>query len=466
MLNKMNRTSLTPSEVNFDGLVGPTHSYAGLSLGNIASIHHRSLASHPLEAALQGLRKMKDLWDLGFNQAVIPPQQRPDLRTLRLLGFTGSDTQVLEKVWKTAPEILAACYSASAMWTANAATVAPSSDTLDQKVHFTPANLINKFHRSLEAETTGTILRALFPDETHFVHHPPLPGGGHLHSDEGAANHTRFASRYLDLGVHFFVFGGSSSHASSYRGPKTFPARQTLEASQAISRLHQLRPEQIVFGQQNPDAIDAGAFHNDVVAVGNLNVLFLHEKALINTEATLCELNEKLQATCKTRLISIIVPEDQVSLQDAVRSYLFNSQLLALSDGEMVLVSPQECQETHSVSQYLKNLIESGSTPIRAIRYYDLRQSMRNGGGPACLRLRIVLTPTELSKCTPGVFMNDTLYANLQTWVHRHYRDRITPDELRDPLLITEGYSALDELTQILGIGSIYPFQQSTHQLF
>lgn len=449
-------------EVNFDGLVGPTHTYAGLSFGNVASVSHRSLTSNPREAALQGLRKMKVLAELGFKQAVLPPQQRPDLITLRSLGFYGNDSEVLEKAWKTQPELLFASYSASSMWTANAATVAPCSDTQDGRTHFTPANLLNKFHRSLETETTSRILRAIFSDEAYFAHHSPLPPGGTLFSDEGAANHTRLTSQYGSSGIHFFVFGRSTQFSKTDREPKLFPARQTLEASQAIARLHLLNPDSVVFGQQNPDAIDAGAFHNDVVAVGNLNVLFFHEKAFEQSDRLISELDTKLQVHCGTSLIPIQVFEQEVSLENAVKSYLFNSQLLHLPEGGMLLIAPEECKEVLPVAQYLNHLIQSGSTPIRAIRYFDLRQSMRNGGGPACLRLRVVLNDDEIAHCAPHVFMNDALYTHLCNWATHHYRDQLTPDDLRDPSLITESQSALDELTQILGLGSIYPFQRST----
>ncbi|WP_370298967.1 N-succinylarginine dihydrolase, partial [Pontibacterium sp.] len=123
-------------EANFDGLVGPTHNYAGLSFGNVASEKHQAEVSNPKQAAKQGLTKMKALNDLGLVQGVLAPQERPDINTLRQLGFGGSDADVLAAAAKQAPRILAACCSASSMWTANAATVSPSADTANGKVHF------------------------------------------------------------------------------------------------------------------------------------------------------------------------------------------------------------------------------------------------------------------------------------------------------------------------------------------
>ena len=142
-------------EVNFDGLVGLTHHYAGLSFGNVASTRNQQAVANPKLAARQGLLKMKQLADLGFVQAVLPPHERPQVDLLRQLGFSGTDAQVLARAAQQAPRLLCAVSSASAMWTANAATVSPSSDTADGRVHFTVANLNNKFHRASEAIAEG-----------------------------------------------------------------------------------------------------------------------------------------------------------------------------------------------------------------------------------------------------------------------------------------------------------------------
>lgn len=262
-------------EANFDGLVGPTHHYAGLSVGNEASQNNRDGLSNPKKAALQGLFKMKTLADKGFVQGILPPQPRPNISALRGLGFQGSDAQVIQQAAVEAPHLLSAFSSASSMWTANAATVSPSADSADGKLHFTVANLNNKLHRSQEAPTTASILRATFADETRFSHHDALAQHGDL-GDEGAANHNRFCTDYGRQGVQFFVYG---KRASGGVAPSRYPARQTLEASQAIARLHRLNPEYTVFAQQDPAAIDHGVFHNDVISVSNRHVLFHHQHA-------------------------------------------------------------------------------------------------------------------------------------------------------------------------------------------
>lgn len=440
-------------EVNFDGLVGPTHNYAGLSFGNVASLSNAKSASSPKSAAKQGLQKMKALQEMGLVQGVLAPQERPDIYALRRLGFSGSDQEVLEKAAKDAPAIFRACCSASSMWTANAATVSPSADTMNGKVHFTPANLTNKFHRSLEPQTSGRILQAMFANSRFFEHHQHLPDNEHF-GDEGAANHTRFCCDYGNAGVELFVYG---RHAfdSSKPAPTIYPARQTFEASEAIARLHGLSSDNVVFLQQNPDVIDQGVFHNDVIAVGNQNVMFYHEQAFINEAPAFKELEDKLGQSVHF----IKVPTSAVSVEDAVQTYLFNTQLVTLKPGYMVIIAPTECEEHKGVKAYLDSLLQS-NTPIKEVRYFDVKQSMRNGGGPACLRLRVALNDQELDAVNPNVILTDGLFKRLNQWVDKHYRDELSVADLIDPNLLIESRTALDELTQIMNLGSVYPFQQ------
>ena len=441
-------------EVNFDGLVGPTHNYSGLSFGNIASEQSLKDVSNPKLAAQQGLMKMKALADRGFKQGVLLPHHRPELSLLRQLGFQGSDAQILTRAAKEAPAVLGSVYSASAMWTANAATVSPSADSADGFVHFTPANLNAKLHRAVEHPTTSRMLQAVFHNERYFAHHHALPSVGQF-GDEGAANHTRFCSSYGEAGVELFVYGRSAFSQHDVL-PKRYPARQTLEASQAVARLHALDKDRVVYAQQKPETIDAGVFHNDVISVGNRDVLFCHEHALVNQTEVISELQQKLG---NTKLHVITVTEDEVPLRDAVASYLFNSQLLSISETEMLLVVPSECETTPSVDQYLKRLVKSDNR-ISEVITFDLKQSMKNGGGPACLRLRVALTDDELAAVHPGVILTDQLYELLSAWVDRHYRDQISQSDLADPRFVDESMVALDELTQLLGLPAIYPFQR------
>ncbi|WP_369987483.1 N-succinylarginine dihydrolase [Pseudomonas xanthosomatis] len=443
-------------EVNFDGLVGPTHNYGGLSYGNVASQSNSQQGSNPREAARQGLAKMKALMQMGFQQGVLAPQERPDVAALRRLGFTGSDAEVIQRAAKDAMPLLVASCSASSMWVANAATVSPSADTADGRVHFTAANLNCKYHRSIEHPTTSRVLQAMFNDQQVFAHHQALPAVAQF-GDEGAANHTRFCRSYGDAGVEFFVYG-RSAFDSRYPAPQKYPARQTLEASQAVARLHGLSEGGVVYAQQNPAVIDQGVFHNDVISVGNGEVLFYHEDAFLDTDAVLGQLQAKL-ASKGGHFQGICVPRAAVTVEDAVRSYLFNSQLLSRDDGSMLLVVPEECRNNERVWAYLSQLTSQGG-PVREVKVFDLKQSMQNGGGPACLRLRVALKESELAAVNQGVIMTAPLYDTLVQWVDKHYRDRLGEADLADPQLLVECRTALDELTQILKLGSVYPFQR------
>lgn len=444
-------------EVNFDGIVGPTHNYSGLSYGNVASQRNQFSISNPREAALQGLEKMKFLAGLGIEQAILLPHERPHIPTLRKLGFSGMDNKVLERASQEAPELLTAACSAAAMWTANAATSSPSTDTADGRLHLTAANLSSKFHRAIEQSFTKRMLEKIFADPKYFAHHDALFPGSFF-ADEGAANHTRLCGTYGQPGIHFFVFGRYAFKHNVWT-PKVYPARQTCEASQAIARLHGLDQKAIVFAQQHPDAIDAGAFHNDVVAVGNGNVLFFHEMAFVEKEKVKDDLKHKVAAHCRCDLNLIEVKNKDIPIEEAINTYLFNSQLVSLPQGGMALIAPIECREHVNVRQYLETMIVGRDSPIVQVHYLNLRQSMRNGGGPACLRLRLVLSKAERSASLPGVYFTDALYVKLRDWVNRHYRDSLHPNELGDPSLLVEVREALDELTQLLGTGPLYDFQ-------
>ncbi len=438
---------MTTREFNFDGIVGPTHNYSGLSYGNVASTLQKNAPSNPRDAALQGLEKMRRVAALGLGQAVLPPLRRPCLSFLRRVGFEGNDRQIIERAAATDPVLLAAAFSASNMWTANAATVSPSADCNDARLHLTVANLISNLHRSLEPAATFRSLQFIFADERHFAVHPPLPAVQSI-SDEGAANHTRLTNQVAGPGLECFVYGRSALQTGEQL-PHRFPARQTLEASQAIARSHQLTPARTVFIQQNPAAIDAGVFHNDVIAVGNQNVLLCHEHAFVDQALALDRLQQQFADECGGKMCVIQIGEIDFSLEDAVKSYLFNSQLLSRPDGHMSLFCPIECQELDSARRCIEKTLD-GDNPIDQVEYIDLRQSMRNGGGPACLRLRIVLTDAQQQAVHDGVLFSEDLYLRLVQWVNSHYRQRLLPDDLRDPRLVEEVDSAMMELTDIL----------------
>ena len=435
-------------EANADGLIGPTHSFAGLASGNLASAANEGLASNPRAAALQGIDKMARLAALGLPQFVLAPHERADVGFLRSLGFGGSDAAVLAQAAREAPAMLAAAGSASAMWAANAATVTPSADAGDGRMHLTPANLISNLHRSLEPDQTGRALRALLPDAARFAVHAPLPAQAQF-ADEGAANHVRLCGEEGAEGVELFVFGREAGEAGL--------ARQSRSASEALARRHGVsRP---VFARQSARAIAAGAFHNDVVGVGAGACLFHHEAAFEDT----ARVHEDIRRAAEELFAPefAVVSGAELPLAEAISTYLFNAMLVRPpGEARLVLIAPVEVAESAAARAVAERIVD-GNGAIGRVDYVDVRQSMRNGGGPACLRLRLSLTPCELAATNPAQRFDATLESELRALVQRLWRDRLAAADLADPALLDESRAALDALTGLLGLGGgFYPFQR------
>jgi len=410
------------TEINFDGIVGPSHNYAGLSLGNLASAKNAGKVARPRAAALQGLAKMRANLERGLAQGFFLPQRRPDEGWLRQLGT--------DMAAASAP-LRANALSASSMWAANAATVSPGPDTADGRCHLTVANLVTMPHRSHEWRETLAQLQIAFANEAHFAVHPPVPAP---FGDEGAANHMRLCAGHDRPGIEVFVYGESG-------GP--FPARQHREASAAVARLHGLAPERTVLALQSEAAIAAGAFHNDVVAVANERVLFTHEQAFADREGLYAKLRVKLPE------IEIVeVPASAVSLADAISSYLFNAQLVTLPSDEMALVLPGEARETPAVWQWLEAHV-AGNGPIRHLFVHDLRESMANGGGPACLRLRVVADPATVD---PRFIATPEKLSAIEALVARLWPEQLAVEDLASPALWQELVTARAALCRELGL--------------
>jgi succinylarginine dihydrolase len=412
-------------EINFDGIIGPSHNYAGLSPGNIASADNAGAVSQPRVAALQGIEKMRANLRLGLAQGFFMPLDRPDPIWLAGLSTDMADAE---------PHIRAAAFSASAMWAANAATVSPAPDTADGKCHLSAANLITMAHRSHEWAGTLAQLQLAFADDRHFTVHGPVPPP---FGDEGAANFMRLCHSHSEAGLEIFVYGKSG-------GP--FPARQHVEASKAIARAHRLDPEKTLFIQQSGAAIAAGAFHNDVVAVANERVLFTHEQAFDDPKTTYAAIRDKMPEA-----EIVVVPADRVSLADAVNSYLFNAQLVSLPSGEMALILPTEAQANASVWNWLKEMI-AGNGPIRKLVPIDVRQSMANGGGPACLRLRVVADPAAVD---PRFMVDEAKLDSIAEVIAKHWPESMAPGQLGDPALIAEVRSARSALLTVCGLDEL-----------
>lgn len=435
-MSAVDRASGAPAgyfEINFDGLIGPTHNYGGLSLGNVASAANAGSVSQPRAAALQGLAKMRRLMELGLPQGFLIPHDRPDAAWLRRLGFAGDDVAVCAAAWREDPALLRNAVSASAMWTANAATVSPAPDAADGRCHLTVANLSSMAHRSIEHVETAHVLRTIFADAARFALHDAVPP---RFGDEGAADHMRMAASHGQAGIEIFVYGEQA--ASGH------PARQDRRASAAVARLHGLDPARTFFAQQSHAAIQAGAFHNDVVAVANENVLFAHEQAFEDRQA----LYAFVAATLPEAVV-IEVPADRISLDEAIRSYLFNSQLVTLPDGGMALILPGETQEVEPVRLWLDELA-AGNGPIRRLEVIDVRESMRNGGGPACLRLRVAVDEAALASIDPRFLLNEAKWEALHRLVEARWPERIAPADLGDPEMWRTAWDARQALLRHL----------------
>lgn len=414
------------TEINFDGIIGPSHNYAGLSLGNLASSANARSVSHPRDAALQGIEKMRHNLRLGLAQGFFVPLPRPDHEWLSDLGTTAKDV----------PDSLRpAAFSASSMWAANAATVSPAPDTEDGRCHLTVANLKTMAHRSHEWPDTLSQLRLAFADSEHFRVHRPIPPA---FGDEGAANHMRLCSSHGEKGVEVFVYGKRGG---------AFPARQHVEASRAIARLHGLDADRTLFAAQSEEAIAAGAFHNDVVAVANENVLFAHEQAFEDRAVLYADLRRLFP-----EVEVVEVPASAVSLEDAVKSYLFNAQLVTLPEGGgMGLILPEEARDTPPVWNWLEEMV-AGNGPIRQLFVVDVRQSMANGGGPACLRLRVVADPATVD---PRFIADEAKLDAIAEVIREYWPERIAPEDLKDMKLCRTLESARDALLEALDLGEL-----------
>lgn len=411
-------------EINFDGIVGPSHNYAGLSLGNLAATRNAGDTAYPRAAALQGVSKMRQNMSLGLTQGFFLPLPRPNTQWLNEIAADET----------TDAALVAAAWSASSMWTANAATVSPAPDTADGKCRLTVANLVSMPHRSTEWLDTYNQLQLAFADRDHFLVMHPAP---FCFGDEGAANHMRFCEGHGSKGIEVFVYGRTGG---------AFPARQHEQASRIIARRHGLTPEACIFIEQNPEAIAAGAFHNDVVAVANERVLFAHARAFAEQAAAYEQIRAAFPA-----LQVVEVPENVISLSEAIGTYLFNSQLVTLPDGGMELIAPSECAQSEAVAAWAQQAT-GGNQPIRAIRYVDVRQSMANGGGPACLRLRVVADPAMVDQ---RFMLDDERASRIESVVSRYWPETIETAQIGSKALAETLRTARAKLLETLDLSEL-----------
>jgi succinylarginine dihydrolase len=195
-----------------------------------------------------------------------------------------------------------------------------------------------------------------------------------------------------------------------------------------------------------------------VVAVSNGATLIFHEDACDDADAVIEALRRKLAAR-GAELLAAAARREALSLSEAVASYVFNSQLVTLPDGAAALIAPAEAEASPRARAFVAEAMAAGA--FREVHYVDVRESMRNGGGPACLRLRVVLTGAERAALAGATLMDEARLDAVEALVRAHYRDRLDPADLVDPQLLEESRTFLDRLSALLGLGAIHDFQRN-----
>jgi succinylarginine dihydrolase len=426
-------------EVQVDRLVGPTHHFGGLGVGNLASQQHSGQVSNPAAAALQGLDKMRLVAGLGAVQVILPPQPRPDFRFLRSLGFAGSDADVLRQAYNEAPGLLSAATSCSAMWTANAATVTPGVDSDVESSTVTIANLDSSLHRAIEPQQTASELRRALPEGCCII--DQLPGGAAMR-DEGAANHMRLGITGDRAGMNVLVYGDGDP-APSINWP-----RQSRAACEAIARLHALPAENTFLLRQHPTAVDAGAFHNDVVAMSHQKLLIHHELAFIDEADRLQRLERRFAEVTGEDLIRIEVPQSSLSIEGAVNTYLFNSQIVTGPTGKPVIVCTSQVRAHADAQSLVEQWCESGL--FAEVHYVDLTQSMSGGGGPACLRLRVPMAAAAVNAIPSSAQWSEAIDAILREVIAKYYVAHLTLEDLSRVEFHEHAQQAFRRIAEIL----------------
>ncbi len=435
----MERRQLSWTEIQIDRLVGPTHHFGGLGVGNLASQHHAGRAADPAAAALQGLEKMRLVAESGVEQFILPPQLRPDLTFLRSMGFCGDDQSALDQAREKSPDILSAAMSCSAMWMANAAT----ATILDDAPIITIANLSSSLHRSIEPLTTLSDLRSLMPPDVMIL--GPLSGGKPMR-DEGAANHMRLFGDDPARSLEVFVYGDQDP------SPRTFTARQTRASCETISRLHRLSDDRVCLVKQNPDAIDAGAFHNDVVAMSHCGSLIHHQDAFYDSDDSMNRLEQQFSRQADCQLTRIEVPRKILSMKDAISTYLFNSQIVlpTRSAAPPILICPAQVQ----VHPTAKTLVNQWMTDgfFSRIEFVELGQSMSGGGGPACLRLRVPMPLAKIRQMNGKCRWRPSLHESISQIIRDEYPKSITLDDLTSIGLMHHAMNIRNRIANLLGV--------------
>jgi len=454
-------------EVQFDGIIGPTHHFGGLGVGNVASLASRAKESYPRAAALEGAAKMDLVASLGIPQFFLPPLVRPNWDFLVRCGLIDSkqrfdrakQVEALRRCAEESPMLLSAAYSSSFMWTANAGTFCPGTDASDGVSRLVLANLSSSLHRGMEAVERYQQFSDLFRGCEKVQVCLPIPAVDPLR-DEGAANHMRFAAPHAmqsSLGLHVFVHG-ISHHGISHHGASNLPevrhgggavdgagtvsslgnsfrSRQSSLASHAVSNFMRLPVGQRIYALQSRKAIDAGVFHNDVIATSNRNLFLYHADAFENGDRIVDEILASYEKLFGEPIYSIRINADSIPLNEAVQTYLFNSQIVSLPNGGMHMVCPAHCEQSSAVRELIGSWVRDARNPICGVNYVHLNESMANGGGPACLRLRMDwptgwLTGSSMPSLAKYRW-DDGASQKIKDWIARFYPERLVFEDFQ-----------------------------------
>ena len=332
------------------------------------------------------------------------------------MSKTNNVTESIQSIYDKGPKYLSTISSSSFMWMANSATVSPSVDHKDNKLHITPSNLALTPHRSLEINQTQFLFSELFNNTDQFRVHLPSPN---YFRDEGAANHIRFAPSLESKGLHLMVYSCESEQIEK-DVTDSFPGRQTKEASKFIIQQQGVSDSQVVFAKQNSDSVQQGIFHNDVISSGHLDLFITHELAFEDTNLVINDLQSKYYALHKENLNVVVIKESMLSIKECVLTYFFNMQIISPNSNDMELILPMECLGNQRIQTVL-TYIQEKEERIKDIHYVQLNESMKNGGGPACLRLRLQLTMPQWTVIPSKFKFNDKLYKDLIEIIQTNY---------------------------------------------
>ncbi|RAP29456.1 hypothetical protein DID78_03615 [Candidatus Marinamargulisbacteria bacterium SCGC AG-343-D04] len=423
------------SSVFIDGLMGPSYHFGGLSLGNTWSETHFKEISFPKKAALEGLHKMFEVYSLGLHQYVLPPVRKDVSALFRSLGYDHFNSESLRELFSVNPYFVSSVFSSSSAWLANIGHVTPACDSFTHKMNVTPANLNYCFHRSCDVEGYRDLLSTLFENCHDVVLHRPITSS---FGDEGSANTVRLSASSGE-GFFLYVYGKTVDRTYSHK----YPARQSKEAFDILVKQHHVS-RKFVMVQQSQEAIDAGVFHNDVICFGLENLLIVHESAFENQEEVMSYVKELYEETFSEDLQVIVISREMMSLEEAVKSYFFNSQLLPLSDGGFHCFVSTHSRKYSALEQVLQ-YIQSECSRF-SYSYVECDESIKNGGGPACLRLGFVASEHDRKLLNDAFLLTQERYDFLYSFISRHYPDEMQFEQLRDYEFLCECREIVDSL--------------------